>query len=394
MAAIGLVARRLPQSVDLRWFDMVATVAFVVIVILQEGVAKDPSAFALVAGLGCVTTIAYRRRAPATACVVTAASFAALQVWGGNADIAPTEFVIVLNTYMLGRRFGKSGSRVIAASLVATALPAIALVPGNARPTDFVPVWGFLVAIPFVVGLVIRERTDRTAGVVLAASRLEREQESTTKQVVADERAQIARELHDIIAHSVSVMVIQAAAARRMAQVDRAVSREALGSVVTSGREALDEMHRLVGVLDRDSRPVSGVGPADGLSHLPVLAARARTSGLPVDVRISGDPRPLPAALDLVAFRVIQEAITNTIKHAGPARATVQVTFASDAIELEIRDDGCATVGRSALRTSGHGLVGMRERVALQGGVLNAGRHNDGGFFVTARIPFTETSTG
>jgi signal transduction histidine kinase len=223
------------------------------------------------------------------------------------------------------------------------------------------------------------------------AERLEQEQRDRARQTVIDERTRIARELHDVVAHSVSVMVIQTQAARRVADRDPDAATEALQAVESCGRDALVDMRRMIGVLRRGDIELLG-GASPGLAQLGKLAERAQASGLPVQIRIEGDQRPLSPALDLVSFRIVQEALTNAIKHAGPARARVRVTFMADGIELEITDTGGAEARtRSGTEPVGHGLVGMQERLTLYGGHLQTGRRRGGGFQVVARIPLTDS---
>jgi len=183
-------------------------------------------------------------------------------------------------------------------------------------------------------------------------------------------------------------MVIQAGAARRVAARDRGRAVEALRSVQASGREALAEMRFMVGALRRDGNG-SDDSPTPGLDRLDELIARARDAGLEVRVSVQGQPEPLSSGLDLVAYRVVQEALTNTLKHANADGATVLVRYAGGALELQIHDSGR---GRQAAMLSGHGIIGMRERVSLYGGEFEAGPLADGGFAVTARLPLSETA--
>jgi signal transduction histidine kinase len=202
---------------------------------------------------------------------------------------------------------------------------------------------------------------------------------------VAAERARIARELHDIVAHNVSVMVVQAEAADEMldrASPDRA--REPVQRIQETGRAALSDMRRLLGIL-RQSEAVDGFAPQPGIANLDLLLAKLRETGLDVDLEVVGDAHPLPPGVDLSAFRIIQEALTNTLKYAGPVHVQVVVRFTDDAVELEIADDGSGAPNAGS--GEGHGLVGMSERVALYGGELEAGPAPSGGFLVRARLP-------
>jgi signal transduction histidine kinase len=212
---------------------------------------------------------------------------------------------------------------------------------------------------------------------------LAREQEARERAAVADERARLARELHDIVAHSVSTMVVQAEAGEALLEHDPDRARDAFVSITSSGRQALGELRRMLGLLrSADGEPT--LGPQPGLAQLQTLAEQMRGVGLPVELSIEGEPRPLPAGVDLSAYRIVQEALTNTLKHARPAHARVTVRYRSDDVELEVVDDGR---GRANGSSGGHGIPGMRERVRLYGGTLETGTAIEGGFAVRARLP-------
>jgi signal transduction histidine kinase len=215
------------------------------------------------------------------------------------------------------------------------------------------------------------------------AERAERERETAARVAVAEERARIARELHDVVAHSVSVMVLQTGAVRRLLDEHQTREREALGAVERTGREALAEMRRLLGVL-RAPDEQAELAPQPGLSELPALVARTEAAGLPVALRVEGEPSALPLGIDLSAYRIVQEALTNTLKHAGPAHAEVAIRYERDSIDIEIADDGRRAPTDNG---GGHGLVGMRERATLYGGELTAEAREGGGFVVHARLP-------
>jgi signal transduction histidine kinase len=223
------------------------------------------------------------------------------------------------------------------------------------------------------------------------AARAERDRDERARVAVREERTRIAREMHDIVAHSVSVMVVQAGAARRMIGPDPAAATVAAGEVEATGRAALRDMRRVIGVLRADEPEVPEMAlapelvPQPGLGDVTTLVTKCRDAGLDVRVRTDGAVRPLPSGVELAAYRIIQEALTNTMKHAGPARAEVRVTYQDDALTVVVADDGC---GAGFEPTSGgHGLPGMRERVAVYGGDLDAGAHPGGGFRVRARLP-------
>ena len=237
----------------------------------------------------------------------------------------------------------------------------------------------FVVVVVVVMLFVRRVVGDRERRLTLAA----RERDLAAKEAVLDERARIARELHDAIAHNVSMMVLQAGAERRVLDGEAGGTHEVLQAIERTGRSALTEMRRLVGMLRSDS--ADPLAPQPGIQDLPVLVTQLREAGLPVDLAVDGSPTGLPVGIELSAYRIVQEALTNVLKHAGDAHATVRVRYSRDALELEIVDDGHGQ-GSDALR-GGHGLVGMRERVALYGGQLTAGRRPGGGFSVHVLLP-------
>ena len=234
-----------------------------------------------------------------------------------------------------------------------------------------------------VVAYALRRRTARAAELEERATRLEREREERTHAAVAAERRRIARELHDVIAHTVSVMTVQAGAARLLLDDDPERAIEPLQSVEETGREALIEIRRLFEVTREDGDDVP-FGPRPGIANLDALVEHARGAGLPVELAVEGEPVTLSPGLELAAYRVVQEALTNSLKHAGHTTAQVGVRFGRDALDVEIVDRGR---GRARRAGSGHGLIGMRERVALYGGELEAGPRSDGGFAVRARLP-------
>lgn len=253
----------------------------------------------------------------------------------------------------------------------------LAPLDGKLPKNGSAPLFGLVTLI--VMLLIRRVLGDRERRLELA----ERERDVAAREAVVAERARIARELHDAIAHNVSMMVVQAGAERRVLDDEQSSTREVLETVEDIGRGALTEMRRLVGMLRSDeSYPLT---PQPGLGDLPQLVTQVREAGLPVELSVEGDPRDLPVGLELSAFRIVQEALTNALKHAGDARATVRVRYRPDSLELEIVDDGAGAEAEAD--GGGHGLVGMRERVALYGGRFEANRRAAGGFTVRALLP-------
>jgi signal transduction histidine kinase len=256
---------------------------------------------------------------------------------------------------------------------------------------DGVPFGDYLFVAVILGGVWAAGRTVRSRRMLAAALAdqnvlLAHEQEARAKQAVAEERTRIARELHDVVAHSVSVMVVQAGAERRALGDERPETREALETIEHTGRQALGEMRRLLGMLRKDDQELA-LAPQPSLEHLGLLVSQVREAGMPVELEIEGEPLALPAGIDLSAYRIVQEALTNALKHAGPARALVRVRYRRDELEIEVLDDGPGPVeGNGA---TGHGLIGMRERVSMFGGDLAAGTRTEGGYAVHARLPIS-----
>ena len=216
--------------------------------------------------------------------------------------------------------------------------------------------------------------------------RAEREREERARLAVSEERARIARELHDVVGHSVSVMTVQASAVRRLLKPEQEREREALLIVEQTGREAMAEMRRMVGVLRRPEE-APALAPQPSLEHLDKLVEHARESGLPVTLQIEGDAVQLPAGVDLTAYRLVQEGLTNALKHARAKNAEVLVRYSNGFVELSVTDDGTGDGGGDS---GGHGLVGMRERISVYGGNLEAGPRPEGGYRLRATLPVGE----
>lgn len=241
-----------------------------------------------------------------------------------------------------------------------------------------------LFAVGWAVAWIIAGRVRAGRELRLRATRLEAERDLAARDAVAEERARIARELHDVVAHSVSVMTVQAGGVRRLLTEDQARERAALVAIEETGRRALTEMRRMVTVM-RDNGTEGSLEPQPGIATLDRLAGEVREAGLPVELTIGGVDAQLPAGVDLSVYRIVQEALTNVMKHAGPAHASVTVTRGTDVVELVVEDDGSRS---ASVSTGGHGLIGMRERVAVYGGDFEAGPRPGGGFRLRARLPF------
>ncbi|WP_332662770.1 sensor histidine kinase [Aeromicrobium sp.] len=289
-------------------------------------------------------------------------------------------FAFLVSLYSAGR-YAEGRAATIAVPAAAMAFAAIDAVTAESPVSDVI---GGALVVFFIwyVGRRVRHRGERS---VLVA----REQEAQENRVLAEERARIARELHDVVAHGVSLMTVQAGAAKTVAVADPESAVQAMAAVEQTGREALSELRHLLAVLRPDSS-IGELGPQPGLAGVERLVAQFREAGLAVSLDLDPVPASLPARVDLFAYRIVQEALTNVLKHAGPGTAAeVQVRIGPRVVTLEVSDDGR---GATLLPGSGHGLVGMRERVQLLGGSLQAAARPDGGFRVHAVLPLSEES--
>ena len=239
------------------------------------------------------------------------------------------------------------------------------------------------VVIAWLAGFAVRERSERAVAAEGRARQAELEREATARIAVAEERARIARELHDVVAHALSVMVLHVGAVRHRLPGELAEDRDALEDVERAGRNALAEMRRLLGAMRRDGDELD-LAPQPSLANLDALLEQVRGAGLPVHMHVEGEPVALPAAIDLSAYRIIQEGLTNALKHARASRADVTVHYARGALELEVRDDGD---GGATADGAGYGLVGIRERVKIYGGEMTAEPAPGRGFILRTRLP-------
>jgi signal transduction histidine kinase len=294
-------------------------------------------------------------------------------------------FMAVLASAFL---MGMLPERRQAVSGLGIALGAAAIVTHN-HPTQGASDFAFiavLFTIVWLAGNALGAKLSQYRQAEERAERLEREREERARAAVAEERARIARELHDVVGHSVSVMTVQASGVRRLLRPEQEREREALLIVEQTGREALAEMRRLVGVLRRPEE-APALAPQPSLQHLDKLVAQVRESGLAVDLKVEGEAEKLPASVDLAAYRLVQEGLTNTLKHAQAHRAEVLVRYGNGEVELVVADDGNGVGGGGG---GGHGLVGLRERIAVCGGQLETGPRTGGGYEVRARLPMND----
>ncbi len=340
-------------------------------------VPHSTAALALVA-VACLA-LAWRRRHPVTVLAVSVAGVAVYSLLGyvnGAALIAP-----VLALYALATRV--SARRAVAAA--ALTLAVLMAVTAANNPFGHISGGGFDL-IPFMVAAAL------FAGIAVAnrhaymGSIRERAAQDARRQV-DEERLRIARELHDVVAHTMATINVQAGVAAHVLPAKPEAAAEALQAIKTASKEGLRELRAILNVL-RQADDADPVRPAPGLAQLDTLIDGARRSGLPVTLTVTGEPFPLPATVDLAAYRIVQESLTNVIRHAGPAAAQVAVGFRPDELEIDVTDTGHGPQpGIAAGRTAGHGLAGMRERAAAAGGTLRTGPLPAGGYQVTARLP-------
>ena len=340
--------------------------------------SQAPRAVTVPATLLWSVPLLFRRRFPLGAPLTVFGVLAAEAIAAGDAVTSSQ-----VNAVALLAAFGVLGAHrelrlALAGAAVGYAALVTIIVNDDLAAAAAVPILVFA-AVAWVIGRTIGEHGRRAEVLGERAERLER----ANAEAVAGERARIARELHDVIAHSVSVMTVQAGAARLLLDEDPDRARAPLLAVEETGREALAEMRRLLGILRGDEERAA-LAPQPSIARIDALAEQVRTAGLPVDVHVEGEPRPLSPGVDLAAYRVVQEALTNALKHAGAARARVDLRYRDTALELAIMDDGRAPANGAG---AGHGIVGMRERVSLYGGELRAGPRREGGFEVRATLP-------
>ena len=372
--------------------DRLLAIALVVGVWLETtriGISRDDEpilvtpvaeAVSLLAGVLLAASLAWRQRAPLV--VLGLAIVTSVVSLVEPLDGAITVVIaMMVATYTVGAH--TRGQTAIAGAVGLAILLAVNL--GREIHPDLevgdIAVPFLLLGGPWLAGLAIRSRRERE--VALEAARVEE-----AGAAVADERARIARELHDAVAHSIGVVVLQARGARKTLRTDPEAALEALDAIEATGTQALTEMRRLVGVL-RQSDDGVDLSPPPSLRHLDALVDRVRAAGLPVELTIEGTPIDLAPGIDLSAYRIVQEALTNALAHAGPATASVHVRYEVDQLSLEIADTG---VGAAGAHPAGHGLIGMRERVSLYQGRLETDVRPGGGFVIRARLPLTTGS--
>ena len=374
-----------------RWFDALV-LAFVGVGLAEAVLTQNdkngplgPMWFDILAMLGIILPLFLRRRFPFYAPVASGVVFASSSFVDGR--FVPHGLIPTLTALTAFVCLGLVRDRTQAIAGVAFGIGVNAIIAHNdprGGAGNFV-VSSMFFTVGWGIGFALSRKFSETEEARERAARAERERAERARLAVAEERTRIARELHDVVGHSVSVMTVQASAARRLLRPHQEKEREALLVVEQTGREALAEMRRMVGVLRRPEE-APALAPQPSLEHLDKLVAHTREARLRVDLRIEGQPESLPAGLDLTAYRLVQEGLTNTIKHARAQQAEVVVRYGDGHVEVTVSDDGA---GGGDGESGGHGLVGMRERVSVYGGEFDAGPQAGGGFRLRARLPLS-----
>ena len=341
-----------------------------------------------VMALAITAPVALRRRAPLTAVTIVAVAYLImLQAFGMSAN---TYLSIVVVLLLMAYSSGNHPDRRLAVvgGVVALGATFLELIWDGSAADEYLFIL-LLVGSAWAAGLAVRERERRATTLQHETVQLRQQRDQAATTAAVAERARIARELHDIISHSVSVMVLQAGAAGEVVATDPDRARRSLDAIQHTGREALVELRRLLGVLSEE-HTFDSLAPQPSVARLDGLVQTMTKAGLQVDVRVVGAPRPLPPGLDVSSFRIVQEALTNAARHAGPVPVEVILSYQDDAFDIQVIDRGPRVSGALL---EGRGLVGMRERVALHVGQLDAGPRPAGGFAVHARLPLTPATT-
>ena len=344
---------------------------FLVEGVRRLGEALTPGAAVLI--VAACGALAARRRMPLSVLAVVAAATGVYAVAGYRGNLS-VPFAVAVYT-AASRRERREVVTIALPIAVAAALAISISDPQTHNWVDDLLAVATSAGIPLLIGRIMFNRRRR----------IDQEREQAAIDAVAAERARMARELHDVVAHAMSVMVVQAGAARTTLATDPAAAEEAIRRIEETGRSALGEMRRLVALLRPEPGEGDALAPQPSLARIDELLEGVRRAGLPVEVVVEGTPHDLASGVDLTAYRVVQESLTNALRHAGDAHARVVLRYAADALHVEVADDGVGPVTNGD--GGGHGLIGMRERVALLGGTLQAGARPGGGFLVRAELP-------
>ncbi|MFE7548417.1 sensor histidine kinase [Streptomyces gardneri] len=387
--------RRHPTGVDTFWAVVLLGFSLLWVGTTYPAVGR-PLAFGVVAVLFSLV-VALRRRAPEKMLLLTVALGLVQLVLGLEPFIADFAMLVIVFTVAAHDGPRWASRLALAGGLSAATLSALRWpmdgIESAAATIFFTVIMTVPFALAWVLGDSLRTRRAYFAQLEERASRLEQEREAQAKVAVAAERARIARELHDVVAHNVSVMVVQADGAAYVMDSSPETAKQALETISTTGRQALAEMRRLLGILRTGEHQEAGeYVPQPDVQQIEDLVEQVRGAGLTVDFAIEGSPRPLPSGVELTAYRIVQEALTNTRKHGGPdVGASVRLVYFDDGLGLLVEDDGRGAPQEmyedGGADGRGHGLIGMRERVGMVGGTLDAGPRPGGGFRISALLP-------
>jgi signal transduction histidine kinase len=363
-------------------------------IISDDPSARPASRVAIAAGLAAVVApLALRRRAPLTALLASTAAFVTLALLVGP-ELEPAVTAITLSFAVYSAAaYGRPRRRNWVCGICLVAILALTVHELNEASFDPPPLFQVFAVLTNMalfgamwgLGAALGSGRRRAKDLLDRTVELEREREENARRAVFDERVRIARDLHDVVAHHVSMMGVQAGAARLVIGRDPVKAKEALASIEASSRQAVVELHRLLAFLRQADDP-EGLAPQPSLGQLPSLAATMSGAALTVEVRVEGEERPLPATVEVSAYRIVQEALTNTIKHSGASRADVHLRYWPDELEVEVVDDGRGN-GTRRSTSGGLGVIGMRERAALHGGQITVGPATGGGFAVRVKLP-------
>jgi signal transduction histidine kinase len=390
--------RRLPA--DPRILDAAIAVALFALMVVElagkQAVSGENASGLLAYLLAAAITLPYavHRRYPVA--VVVICTWAVVVYSLGRFSAFPGYALFVLLFGVSAHAERRRSVVALGAVVVALTVALLMQPPGVVTSATWISTL-LAVAVAWLSGENIRARRIQVSALQDRARRLEAEREAQARQAVGAERLRIARELHDVVAHSMSVIAVQAGVANHVIDSRPELARQALATVETNTRSALVEMRRLLGVLRQGDEPAAGLAPAPGLSQVPDLVQQLREAGLTVELRLEGAGEELPDGVDLSAYRIVQEGLTNVLRHGGPV-ARVSIAHRAGAVDIEICDEGRQpgqdAVVADAGRGTGHGLIGMRERVSVFGGTLVAGARPGGGFRLAVTLPFGTPAAG
>ena len=386
--------------------DVAAAAAAMLVITFGLRVVHGPRLVLPTAGVAAITVaatlpVAVRRLWPLPVLAVVTVAVAALTAVG-RAPLT-SDLMLGMAVYMAAVRLPRTAAVVSLVATEAAIVAGLLTAAATARTQDVMLHSMLAAAAMWFVGYGVRERRRYRAGLAEQAAQRQRAEAEHARHALQEERLRIARELHDVLAHTLSVVTVQAGVGRRVGAARPAEATRALRTVEEASRGALDELRRLLCLLRSDDEPgdaVAGLAPAPGLGDLGSLAAMVRDAGTPVLVDLTGDVTALPPVASLTAYRIVQEALTNVVRHAPGAEATVRVGIGPTGVRIEVTDTGRASTGRTpqaaglAVGGKGHGIVGMRERAAIFGGTVDAGTLRRGGFRVAAFLPVAPAAAG